>query len=152
MPRKVSYQTRMPNAALLPYKLLTILLYGQFGWLKRDGQGWARCPVLASRNYLKTNPENLRCALTSLENWGVIKKYHWYKNWFEVELEIPQGMALYTPAIILTARKDSAELFEFLGDEETATSIARQTDPRHPLNREPQGEIVKSWREDDGQE
>ncbi len=133
MPSKTT-RIRKPHTAILPYKILTILLYGRFRWLHRDGTGWIRCTTRQMCVYLKTEPDHVKGSLKSLENWGVIKKLNYYGTYWEVELEIPTGMAIYRPAITLTPSGEQPELFELLAQDPEQLEAMRAADPDHILN------------------
>lgn len=133
MPTKQT-RVRKPHTATMPYKALTILLYGRFRWLHRDGAGWVRCTTRQMCLYLNTDPEHLKGSLKSLENWGVIKRLNWWKTYWEVELCIPIGMGIYQPAITLTASPGQMELFEMLSQDPEELEAQRAADPDHILN------------------
>lgn len=137
---------RKPHNATMPYKLLTILLYGRFRWLHRDGNGWVRCTTRQMCIYLKTEPDHLKGCLQSLENWGVIRKFSWWKSYWEVHLEIPVDMAIYKPAITLVPSESAPEIFEMLAQDPDELEATRNADPSHILNNTiPGGEDADLW-------
>lgn len=129
-----STRIRKPHTAVLPYKLLTILMYGRFRWLHRDGAGWVRCTTRQMCVYLNTEPDHVKGCLKSLENWGVIRKLNHYGTYWEVQLEIPVGMAIYQPSITLTPSTSQPELFELLSHTAEELEAMRAADPDHILN------------------
>lgn len=86
-------------SAVLPYKLLVIVLYGRFKWVNRDPLGVTRLPTARLCSYLRTDTQRLREAMESLDDWGVITRWKWWGHYIEIVPEVPQGMIIKIPEI-----------------------------------------------------
>jgi len=88
--------SRPTKERVLPYKIHAILLYGRFKWLSRDNQGTVRSPTAIFSQRVKVKPERIKECLETLDNWGLIRHFRWWGHYFEVDVEIPVGMCIYT--------------------------------------------------------
>lgn len=93
---------------VMPYTILTIAMYGRFPWINRDASGVVRIPVPRLANHLKTRAHRVEDALKQLDKWKLVRAYRWWGTYFELELNPPIGMCIYTnvPEVIVNADED----------------------------------------------
>lgn len=137
-PIKRTTVSRSPASALLPYKVLCILLFGRMRWISRHG-GTVSVPVRNLSAYLKTTPDHIKSALLSLENWELVRAYHWHRTFVEIDLEVPVGMMMLLPAAVQLAAEQEAAMVALLTKDARVIDIERAEDPEHPLNRDSSG-------------
>lgn len=82
----------MAKAPLIPYKVLTTLLYGRFGWLERHPGGLLTAPTapLVQALGLRRAPR-LHGALEWLQVAGLVESYRWYRGSVAVRVAAPAG-------------------------------------------------------------
>lgn len=90
--------SRPSKQQLLPYKILTVALYGQMSWISRDSLGVVRLPVPKLASHFKTRAGEINDAVQTLSSWGLIQSSKSWGSFVELTPHVPQGMCLVIDA------------------------------------------------------
>ena len=89
---------RPSKQQLLPYKVLTLALYGQMPWINRDSLGIVRLPVPKLASHFNTRAGEINAAVQTLSTWGLIQSSKGWGSYVELTPHVPQGMCLVIDA------------------------------------------------------
>jgi hypothetical protein len=71
------------------WKLLTTLLYGEYGWLRRAPLGHITVPIRELAQQLGRRPENLHEDVAYLFTLGLMEDIDWRSHYFTAKLKCP---------------------------------------------------------------
>ena len=84
-------ENHLGRRLFIPYRVLAMLLYGEFDWLDRE-LPLIVVPTTAACKQLRTTPQHLEEAFDWLHNSGIIKKYNWQGHYTSIEIQPPIDM------------------------------------------------------------